>query len=208
MNNYEIKDNISPYLKKLFQISEGLGFQAMNKSGHEIRGTMASMSKNLGSHRFGQRIVDGRRTLVSTRDGEGKPYYSRVSHRTGKRETDMGELVRYKLYEDSRTLLVGWINVKGYRTKFYNGGVPSPGNYVKGTKTKDIARVMAEGGRIPLTDNQRKLFMRSGWGRAAKRGYVERQAHRYMNFGVYLGTAARVAHKEFIQAVKQFEQTA
>lgn len=208
MQSYEVQDNISPYLKKLFEVSEGLGLQAMNKAGTKVRSKMSARSKSVGSHRYGQRIENGRRTLVDTRSGDGKPYYSRVSHTTGKREADMGDLVRYKLYPLSRTMLVGWINIKSFNTTFYKGGVPHKGNYVKGTKTKDIAETMAKGGRKDLTDAQISFFKRSGWGGAAKRGYVMRKAHPFMNFSHYLGTANEVAQKEFNEAVRQFKQTA
>jgi len=208
MQQYEIKDNISPYLRKLFAISEGLGLQALSKSGHEIRKMMAVKSRSLGSHKYGQKIVNGRRVLVDTRGGQSKPFYSRVSHTEDKKEADMGELIRYKLYEHSLTMLVGWINVKSYNTTFYKGGVAHKGNRVQGTKTKEIARMMAEGGRVQLTDNQKKLFKRSGWGKAASRGYVNRKAHPFMNFSHYIGTAHEVARREFKNAVHQFEQSA
>lgn len=189
-------------------MNDGLGLQAMNKAGSKIRSTMIARSKRVGKHRYGQRIVNGRRTLLDTRHGGGKSYYSRVSQSTGERQTDMGELVRHKMYEHSRTLLVGWINTKSYHTTFYKGGVPSKGNFVKGTKTKHIAEIMAKGGRQNLSEAQKKFFRRSGWGRAASRGYVNRQAHPFMNFNHYIGTANEVARKEFDIAVKQFKQTA
>lgn len=208
MRSYEVQDNISPFLKKLFDVSEGLGLQAMNKAGSKIRNKMSARSKRVGSHKYGQRIVNGRRTLLDTRHGSGKPYYSRVSHTTNRRETDMGDLVRFKMYEHSRTLLVGWINTKSYHTTFYKGGIPSKGNFVKGTKTKHIAEVMAKGGRQELSEAQKKLFRRSGWGKAASRGFVNRKAHPFMNFTHYLGTANEVARKEFNEAIKQFQKTA
>ncbi len=208
MQSYELEDNISPYLKKLFDISEGLGLQAMNKSGHHVRNLMAAKSKSLGSHKYGQAIVNGRRVLLDSTEGGGKSYYSRISHADGSKQADMGDLVRYKLYKHSRTMLVGWINVKGFNTTFFKGGVPSKGNFVKGTKTKEIARTMAQGGQIPLTDAQVGLFYRSGWGNAARRGFVDRKPHPFMSFSSYLGTANSVAQKEFNIAVEQFKQTA
>ena len=208
MIDYEMEDNVSPYLRKLFKISEGLGLQAQNKVGHVIRNKMSAKSKSMSSHRFGQKIENGRRTLLSSKHGYRKQLYSRESHSDGSKQADMGDLVRYKLYPLSHTLLVGWINVKSFNTTFFKGGVPTKGNFVKGTKTKEIARRMAKGGRVYLSDKQKGLFTKSGWHNAVRKGYVDRKAHPFMNFASYSTIANTVAQKEFKQAIREFKKTA
>ena len=205
MTEMTFTDNLSPFLKKLFDISDGLGMQAMSKGASEVRKLMVKQSKSLGNSEWSQRFDSSGRRLLTT-DGD-KRLYDRVSKsRGGQKQAPMGKLIRYKQYPLSRTVLVGWVDTKSYNTLFYTGGIPKKGNYVKGTKTKAIAERMTKGGRQTLTGKQRKLFEVSGFPEVAKRGYVNYKAHRFMTPMRYLQIINDKAKKEFDVAVQQFIQ--
>jgi hypothetical protein len=217
MNSYEVTDNITPFMIKLSILSRGLGNQALNKAGAKIQSTMRNKAKNFGSHKGGVGFTkDGYQKIDYSRD---KKTYSRESTKTGRYlKTDMGDLIRFKLYEHSSVLLAGWINTRSFTSLNFRGGVASNGKRVKGTKTKAIADRMARGGRITIAEQaklggisvkeQLLIHKRSGWGNVKATDTILRKRYRFMSFSHYLSTAESVAKKEFILAINQFKKVA
>ena len=199
-------------MMKLSKLNKGLANQALNKAGASIQKKMKSKAKTMGSHKGGvafnkkgQRIIDHNRT---------KKVYSRESMSTGRSLNPMGDLIKFRLYEESSILLAGWINTKSFTSLRFEGGVGRPFRRVKGVKAKALASKMAKGGRTSIREEaklsgisyakQRAIYLRSGWGSVVKKGYVMRKAYRFMTFSSYLLTAERVAKSEFESATKQF----
>jgi len=203
MTESTLTDRITPFLSKLFEISDGLGMQAMSKGASDARKDMVRKSKSLGASGWGQSFDSGRRKITI---GGNKRLYDRESHSEGgQSHAPMGELIRYKQYPLSRTVLVGWLDTKSYNNEFYKGGVVVGKNKVRGTKTKHIAQLMADGGRIRLTPKQSKLLYASG---IKHRGYVTRKPHRFMSPLSYIRMVNDRAKKEYDLAVKQFAKSA
>lgn len=201
----ELTDNASPMLIKLFKLTNGLGMQALSKGASQVAERMTKDSKSVGMSEYHMRLKNGHRIITSKK----KNLYDRYDHKSGRKlKVSLGDLIRFKQYQFSNTVLVGFLDTKGYTSLRYEAGVPRPFKYVDGTQTKAIAKRMAEGGRINLTRKQRGLFYHSGFKDIARRGYVERKPHPFMNFITYFGIIESKAQSEWRVAINQFKLTA
>jgi len=207
MSQVEFNDHDTKWLVKLGNLGvQGLTNQALNKGGAKAHKALVARANKAGSHKYNMRFND-RHQRVLTYGEKSKRAYSRQDLSSGHSlQVGIGDLARFKLYAHSSVMLVGFLNTKSYTSYKFRAGVESKGKRVKGTQTKAIADRLAKGGREELTDEKKRLFRRSGWSKAAKRGYVMKKARPIINTSEMVSIAEEVAKKEFFEALKQFEK--
>lgn len=181
----ELKDELSPYIQKLVEVSPNLANEALGRSGKIVRDKMMSIARRKGNANTGFYFKGGKRKLLSSDKGGSKRLFSRYSHSTGEEEKiDMADFVRFKVYDHSNFVLVGFMDVKGWRPIKYRKGQRSGyWSRKKGTVVKKIGQLYEYGGRVDLTERQKAFLKASGWHKAAKRGYVKREAHPVVSVG-------------------------
>lgn len=208
-------DNATPLLSQIIQISGGAANEALGKAGYKLQKGMQSRAKSMGTLQTHQRFVNGRRRLTSSKDGYTKSIYSRYSKSNDSELGSMADLIRFKVYDESHKVLVGFMDVRGWSpTRYKYGKASGKMPYVKGTgraKSKDpnsmsfkeIGQLYEYGGNVTLTEKQKRLFMASGWGKAAKRGFVRREAHPIVNptFRAKEGEVIGVFKKTYIETI-------
>lgn len=175
----KMDDHISEHLKKLISIAPDAANEALGKSGSDLRNVAMEIARAKGNANTGFTFKNGHRRLVSSDKGGSKRLFSRYGHNTGEKlDVDMADFIRFKVYDERHMVLVGFMNVKGWKpVKYRNGKRVGYWARKKGTMVKKIGELYENGGRVDLTDKQKKLFKASGWVKATRRGYVERKAH-------------------------------
>lgn len=176
----KIDDHISKQLQELIEIAPDGANEALGKSGSDLRKEAMRIARKKGRVNTGFSFsTSGKRQLVSSDKHGSKQLFSRYGHDTGdKEDVDMAEFVRFKVYDHSHKVLVGFMNVKGWRPKKYRDGRRAGyWGRTSGTMVKEIGELYESGGEVQLSQKQKNLFKASGWGRAAKKGFVERKAH-------------------------------
>ena len=172
MRNAAIIDEATPYLTRLAEISDGATKEALSKVGNKLRLAMIDRARAYGAVRNSAAVFGGRRRLTR----EKKNAFSRLSHDDGSElDTSMAELIRFRVYATNK-LIVGWANMKSFAPdKYVNGVKVGKMPRVKGVGNgfQEIGRKLEYGGSAALSENQKKLFKASGWGKAAKRGSVK-----------------------------------
>ena len=208
MSKLEIRDTATPTLERLFKLSQGLGMQSMSKGASDVVKEMKKDAQSAGKTDYHMRIKNGHRII--THKETSHKLLERYDHKTGKKLTPMWELIRFKQYPYTNTVLMGFLDTKGYTSLKYEGGVSRPYEYVKGTKTKAIMQRIVDGEEITPTAKQRGLFYHSfgdNWGKLQYKNFkIKRKAHPFMKFIKYYGIVEKRAKSEFIVATNQFKQ--
>ena len=206
MPQVEFNDHMTTYVVKLGNLSQGLLNQGLNKGGAKGQKHLQEKAKRTPSHKYNMRF-NKRHERVLTYGEQSKRSWSRQDLSSGHTlKTTIGDLARFKLYPATSVMLVGFLNTKSFTSLNFEGGVQSKGKHVKGTQTKEIARKLQHGGKEVLTDEKKRLFRVSGWAKAAKRGYVMKEARPLVNKTALVLIAERTAKREFHKAVKEFKE--
>ncbi|BCX79278.1 hypothetical protein [Campylobacter sp. 19-13652] len=173
-----LKDPALKKLDELIQKSPNWANEALGKVGAAVRKNIATKTRSYGELNTGVGNKNGRVLLSSQDDGDKKIAFSRLSHKNNKSQPDMGELARFRVYDANHKLLVGFFDTKSFTPTLYrNGEIVGKGSRIKGIAgLKKIAQDLEAGGKQKLSQMQIRLFRRSGWGRAAKKGYITRSA--------------------------------
>lgn len=181
-------DSATPMLQELIMVSKGYALDGLNYASLKMQKGMQRKSRSYGMSKFGFSFnaKTGKRTLMSSNHamyGRRGRYYSRFSHKDGRQLHGLDQFIKFRVYDDSLKALVGFIDTKGFApTKYRDGRAAGKMEYVKGQGgVKAIGRKMEEGGVELISDKQRKLFARSGWGHAAKKGAIIRKARPVVN---------------------------
>lgn len=180
-------DGATMVIKNLEDNTPNLINKSLGKAGYILRDEMQRRGANAGFGNSYVKFVNGHRRLTTGK----KPIFSRYSHDDGSLASpaSMTDLIRYKVYEKSGKMLVGFMNVRGFSATRYDEAGNIVGKYprVRGTggrngiDFKRIGEQFEYGGRVNLSANQRSLFRYSGWGRVASRGYVMKKTHPIVN---------------------------
>lgn len=170
-----------PALKKLNDLivkSPNFANEALGKVGAMVRKNIITKTRSYGELNTGIGNKGGRILLSSQDAGGRKKAFSRFSHKDNTPQADMGELARFRVYDANHKLLVGFFDTKSFSPNLYrNGEIIGKGSRIKGIAgLKKIAQDLEAGSKQKLSQMQIKLFRRSGWSRAAKKGYIIRQA--------------------------------
>ncbi len=179
-----ILDSATPMLHELYVVSEEYAKDALSYASIKLSEAMKKKARSYGKSSFGQDFSSGYRRLADSKSKVSKgSYFNRFSHRDGAKEkVGMDEFVKFKVYDDSLKSVVGFIDIKGFNAKLYDNGKVIGSKHVKGQAgTKKIGEKLEYGGREELTIQQRKLFWLSGWGKSARKGYIERKARPVVN---------------------------
>lgn len=177
-----IKAN-APILGELIVLSPNLTNQSLLKSGGRARQELIAKASTYHALNTGQAFKNGKRVLLSSRQGGAKRAYSRHAHASGAALPNMAELSKYRLYEKSHKVLVGGFNTPSFANpKYKDGKKIGKDKRVKGIGGFKQIMLKNEFGTIErLSLKQKRFLMASGWGAAAKRGYVKKLAHPLIN---------------------------
>ncbi len=184
MIGIKIEDNVSPYFQKLMKVSPDAVNEALGRSGNKVRNKMMSLARNSGRANTGfSYSTSGRRRLVSSDEGGNKQLFSRFDHTTGDREKiDMAEHIRFRVYDKTHKVLVGFLDTKSYNPiKYRKGKKVGYFGRKKGVFVKKIGQLYEYGGKVDLTQKQKAFFKASGWGKVANKGSIEKKPHPVVN---------------------------
>lgn len=175
-----ILDTATPMLQSLYMLSPNFALDGLNYASVKLQRQIQHNARRYGMSRYGFSMRGGHRSLLSSdraNEGVRGRYYSRFSHSDGKQLHGLDEFVKFRVYNKSLKSVVGFIDTKSFNAEIYKDGKVVSKKHVKGQAgTKEIGERMEKGGRQELSEKQRKLFYRSGWVKASKRGYIQREA--------------------------------
>lgn len=183
-----VSDGATMLIQALDDNTPNLINKSLGKAGYILRQEMVRRGRSAGRGDTSVKFKNGHRRLSFGR----KPVFSRWSHSSRRvaKPSRMTDLIRYKVYEKSGKMLVGFMNVKGFSMTKYDEAGNIIGKYARtkgtgggksGIDFKSIGQQLEYGGKVSLSSRQRTLFRYSGWGMAASRGYVMKKAHPVIN---------------------------
>lgn len=199
-----IVDGATPMLQELLMVSRGYATDALHYSSIKLQQAMQSKARSYGSSKFGSDFSTGKRRLRgSQQKGIKGRHFSRFSHSNGSKEHGLDEFIKFQASSTSLKSMVGFINFKGYDAEIYRNGKKTGSKYVKGQNVKSIGESMEYGGKQDLTEKQKKFFKASGWGKAAKRGYIQRKARPVVNpvFASMRGQVHGIIQEKYAKAL-------
>ena len=198
-----ITDTATEYLKKMPKYTHGYIMEGLSKGAYVMYQQIQKEAKKYNNDDWSQYHIGNIRGAVSrdmaaSRNWQkkhrkavitrfGKPY-QRFSRTTPNQIADGGELAeltRWRVYEPGKAV-IGWMNTRSFQPpKYRNGKLVGYYDTIKGTslydkkdtaKKHNIGELMEHGGKVMLTNKQKRMFAASGAGGIAKRGYVIRKA--------------------------------
>lgn len=216
-----IIDSATPILTSLAQISHGYAVDALGHASLTLQSAMQKKARGYGASRYGFDFKNGKRVLRgSNQAGTKGDYFNRFNRKTGQKEHGLDQFIKFQVSEIYLYSVIGFINMKGHNAALYRNGKKVGSKFVKGQgkaasmpnpkNIKEIGQMMEYGGREKLNAKQRGLFKASGWGVAARKGYVDRQARPVVNptFRAMSGRVYGIMNEKYGKALaKHIRQT-
>lgn len=207
-------DGATPMLTALAQVSHGYAVDALSYASIKLQRSMQSKARAYGASQYGFSHKKGRRVLTgSNANGTKGNYFNRFNKKTGQKEHGLDEFIKYQVSEINLHSVIGFINVKGFNAPLYKNGKKVGSKFVKGQgkaastpnpkNIKEIGQTIEYGGRQQLSRKQRGLFRASGWGVAARKGYIDKQARPVVNptFRAMSGTIQGIMNEKYGKAL-------